>query len=111
MKDPRRHGTYTRTRRAYLDGFAGGPAPCAICGGTVNTSLPGTHPYGPTIEHRIPVRRMRYMVQTWAELLALACDTSLWAVAHQRCQSRQGGRSSAERAPKSASRNKNSRTW
>ena len=71
-----------------------------LCGGMVLTSLPGTHPYGPTIEHRYPVRRIIADSRTWDEAVALACDTTWWALACRRCQDRQGGASTVERMPK-----------
>jgi hypothetical protein len=110
--DPRSHRRYVKARALWLAGYGGGPAPCGICGGVVNTSLPGTHPWGPTIEHRVPVRVLAQQARNRAELLTLVCDTSLWAVAHLRCQSRQGGASSRERRPRAATQGFTpSRVW
>lgn len=100
MKDPRSSSQYRKARALWLAGYGGGPAPCQLCGGLVNTSLPGTHPHGPTIEHRVPVRRLREQVQTYEQWVSLVCDTSLWSVAHKRCQDKQGGASSVERQPR-----------
>jgi hypothetical protein len=97
--DPRSSGAYRKARALWLAGYGGGAAPCAICHGIVNTSLPGTHPHGPTIEHRVPVRVLGRQAQTMAEFVALVCDSSNFAVAHKRCQDRQGGASSVERHP------------
>ena len=111
MKDPRRSGRYTKARRLWLDGFGGQHGTCCMCGGVVDTSLPGTHPYGPSVEHRVPVRRLLAQASSPAAALAMVCDTSLWALAHRRCNDRQGGASSVERAPKRAPRRNNSREW
>ena len=117
MRDPRNQRRYIQTRHHWLAGYNGSTGTCALCGQPVDTTLPGTHPAGPTIEHRIPIRHMRAMVQTWPELLALACDTSLWALAHRRCQDRQGQQATSEinRARNNLRRNttaaKQSRAW
>jgi hypothetical protein len=90
MRDPRRHRRYATAARAFIASHEPGTA-CALCGEPVDTRLPGTIPDGPTVEHRLPIRTILATAQTQAEALALACDTSLWGVAHRRCQSRQGG--------------------
>ena len=112
-RDPRRSNRYMTTRRAWLAGYAGGAGTCCLCGGRVDTSLPGTHPLGPTIEHRLPVRQIRAMVRTWAEAVALACDTSMWALAHNRCQAGQGARvvNAQRRARREVERVEASRRW
>lgn len=97
MNRLRSHRRYTQTRAAWLAGYAGGLGTCALCGRPVDTSLPGTHPWGPTIEHTIPIRRIHATAATPAEALALACDTSLWALAHLHCQRQQGARAAAQR--------------
>ena len=96
MRDPRSSGTYTKKRREWLNGFQRQPAPCCMCPGLVDTSLPGTHPDGPTIEHTLPIRTILAEARTYREAVAIACDTSLWALAHKRCQSRQGQAVTAE---------------
>ena len=113
VNDPRNHRRYLQARKAWLAGYQGRPGTCCLCGQPVNTSLPGTHRLGPTIEHRLPIRVIRATAQTWAECVALACDTSLWGLAHRRCQSRQGQavttvlnrrRNAARKAARTASR-------
>ena len=88
--DPRSSRRYTDTRRLWLAGYGGQDATCCMCGRPVDTSLPGTHPMGPTIEHRYPVRMILAEARDDAHAVEMACDTSWWAVAHSRCQSRQG---------------------
>lgn len=107
MRDPRATRRYRTARALWLAGYKGGTAPCVLCGGMVLTSLPGTHPYGPTIEHQPPVRALIAMAKDYAHAVAMVSDTSTFAgVAHKRCQDRQGGASSVERpryAPSSSS--------
>lgn len=97
MRDPRSHRRYVEARRLWLDGYGGGTGICILCKRPVNTSLPGTHPLGPTIEHRLPIRVIAATARDWPELLAMACDTRLWALAHRRCQSRQGAQVTNQR--------------
>lgn len=97
MSNPRQHRRYTETRAAWLAGYGGQLGTCVLCGHAVDTSLPGTHPAGPTVEHRLPIRHIIAMTQSDAEALAMACDTTLWALAHKRCQSRQGGKAAGGR--------------
>ena len=87
-KDPRRHSRYILAARRYLAALTA--ANCALCGKPVDLSAPRTSPWGPTIEHRHPVRLIQRQARDWDEAVAMTCDTSLWAVAHKRCQSRQG---------------------
>lgn len=89
LKDPRSHRRYVTAAKAYIAAAEPG-TPCALCDEPVDTTLPSTHRDGPTIEHRLPVRRILAAAQTQREALDLACDTSLWGIAHARCQSRQG---------------------
>jgi hypothetical protein len=106
--DPRSHRRYVELARKYIAAHA--RATCVLCGVPIDLSLPRTAPGGPTIEHRYPVRRIRVEAQTWADCLALTCDTSMWALAHRRCQSRQGAiaankmRAGKRRAPQLHSR-------
>lgn len=87
--DPRSHSRYRALRLTYLARHA--PAyPCCLCGQTVDLSLPGMSPWGPTIEHRIKVDALRRVARDEAELLDLCCDTTTWGIAHRRCQNRQG---------------------
>lgn len=87
MADPRSHPRYSRTRRAWLP--TADPV-CCHCRRPVDTSLPGTHPLGPTVEHTLPVRVILASVGSWADAVDLACDTSLWLLAHKRCNDAQG---------------------
>lgn len=89
LRDPRSHRRYVEAARTFI---ANTPAlvPCALCGDDVDTSLPRTHKRGPTIEHRYPVRTILANARTQAEALSMACDVSLWAIAHGECQARQG---------------------
>lgn len=109
MNRLRSHRRYTQARAAWLAGYGGGLGTCALCGQPVDTSLPGTHPAGPTIEHRLPIRHIEATARNRAEALALACDTSLWALAHLHCQRRQGG-ATRPRAPRKTTASA-SRPW
>ena len=90
MRDPRSHRRYVESSAAYIAALGGAAVPCAICREPVNTTLPRTHRLGPTIEHRLPIRHIRATAQTWAQAVTLACDTTLWGIAHRGCQDRQG---------------------
>ena len=90
MRDPRSHRRYVTLRRHWLAGYGGGLGMCSLCGNPVRTDLPGTDPHGPTIEHTLPIRDILALARDDAHALALACDTSLWALSHRRCNSRQG---------------------
>lgn len=87
MRDPRSHRRYRTARITWLR--TADPT-CALCGKPIDTSLPGTHPWGPTVEHTVPVRTILDMSETFAQALDMVCDTSLWAAAHVRCQQLQG---------------------
>ncbi len=89
LKDPRSHKRYRTAAKAWIGEQPPGTV-CALCAQPVDTTLPSTTPDGPTVEHRLPIRRILAAAQTQAEALALACDTSLWGLAHRRCQDRQG---------------------
>jgi hypothetical protein len=91
MPDPRRSSRYVVTRRRWLKQQPDG-SPCIMCGRAIDMSLPGTHPFGATVEHSVPVRTLRRLARDEAELIDLACDTSTWLLACRRCQSRQGAR-------------------
>lgn len=91
MPNPIRSTHRYRTARAlWLAGFKGQPHPCCMCGIPVDTSLPGTHPHGPTVEHQLPIRHIEAMARDFTQAVALACDTSMWGLAHKVCQDRQG---------------------
>lgn len=89
LKDPRSHKRYRTAAKTYIAGRPPG-TPCALCDQPIDTTLPSTTPPGPTIEHRLPIRTILAQAQTQAEALALACDETLWALAHRQCQDRQG---------------------
>jgi hypothetical protein len=89
MPDPRRSSRYVVTRRKWMRQQVDG-TPCALCGRPVDVSLPGTAPWGPTVEHLTPVRALRRMARDEAELIAMCCDVTTWALSHRRCQDRQG---------------------
>lgn len=99
LRDPRSHRRYTTARATWLAGYGGRPQPCCLCGGLVDVTLPGSHDSGPTVEHRLPIREILDRSRDNEQALALACDTSLWALAHKRCQSRQGGAVRRKRRP------------
>lgn len=90
MRDPRTSSRYQRARREYIAAHRSGH-PCALCGRPIDTTLPGTAKWGPTIEHRVPVRTLRLHAETWDALVTLTCDTRSWALAHLHCQRQQGG--------------------
>ena len=89
MKDPRGSSLYRRTKAQWLPTA---DTTCALCGKHVDTLLPPGYPQSPTVEHTLPIRTILTMTQTWDEAVTLACDTTLWAMAHHLCQSRQGGK-------------------
>lgn len=100
MRDPRSHKRYRNARADYIARH-GAQAPCVLCGNPIDLALPGSHKWGPTIEHRVPVRHLRQMARTDDELLDLACDQRTWGLAHLACQRRQGGPAGlAARKPK-----------
>lgn len=102
LRDPRSHKRYRNARLDYIARH-GAQAPCALCGKVIDLGLPGSHKWGPTIEHRVPVRTLRLMARSNDELLDLACDRSTWALAHLHCQRRQGGpAATSSRVPKPA---------
>ena len=85
-RDPR--PWYVKAAKQWI---ANHPHPiCALCNRPVNVALPSNSPFGPTIEHLVPIRRIRVEARTWAECVAMARDQNHWAIAHRRCQSRQG---------------------
>lgn len=84
--DPRGHRRYRETRARWLR--TANPV-CHLCGEHVDTTLPYGHPGAATVEHTLPVRMM---TGTRQQILDQCCDTSLWRVAHARCQGRQGQR-------------------
>jgi hypothetical protein len=77
--DPRRSSAYVMARRRWINAQPNG-TPCALCGRPVDTSQSGNAPWGPTVEHRLPVRSHP----------ELALDQSWWALAHRKCSDRQG---------------------
>lgn len=96
MRDPRSHRTYRDAATRYIR-TAPPTVTCALCHQPVNTRLPRTQPDGPTVEHAYPIRRILAEASTPAQALLMACDQRHWAIAHHRCQARQGGAATAER--------------
>lgn len=90
MRDPRTASRYQRLRREYIARHDNG-SPCALCHRPIDLTLPGTAKWGPTIEHRVPVRVLRQHAATWDDLVTLTCDTRTWALSHLHCQRQQGG--------------------
>lgn len=89
MRDPRSHRRYRDAARAWIQRHQPGH-PCCLCGEPVDTRLPGATAFGPTVEHRLPIRTILATSGTFPQALELACDASLWGLAHRRCQDRQG---------------------
>ncbi len=102
--DPRSSARYIRESAAWLARIRA--ADCALCGRPVDMRLPRTVPAGPTVEHTFPVRLILRSTVTWDDAVAMACDQRHWAVAHRRCQDRQGQRASTE-----TKRRRPSREW
>lgn len=112
IRDPLNQRAYTKARAAWLAGYQGGYGTCCLCGKPVDTSLPGRAKWGPTIEHTVPIRTIRALSTSNAQALAWALDTSLWRLAHQHCQRRQGGAAAATtRRPPRTAPWRTSRAW
>ena len=105
--DPRGHRRYQDLARQFIAEHDG--APCAMCGRPVRAGLPIGHPHRATVEHTTPVRVMRRMTDDPARLLDLVCDVRLWALAHRRCQDRQGAQ--AVNAARRKTTRRGSRAW
>ena len=90
--DPRDSRAYRTARTLWLAGYRGQLGTCVLCRAPVDCALPGLHPWGPTIEHLLPIRWIRANARTKAECQAMACDTTQWGLAHRRCQAQQGAR-------------------
>lgn len=88
MRDPRSHRRYRTAAKAYIAANPG--ATCCLCGRGIDTTLPSTTRWGPTIEHLVPIRDIIAAARDDAEALRMACDTSTWGIAHRRCQDQQG---------------------
>ena len=100
MPNPLSSSRYQRTRAQWIAALPG-PVACDLCGLPVDPTIPGRYPWGITVEHRVPVRRLIEMADgDWALLVSLVCDTQWWGAAHRGCQNRQGGASSVERVPR-----------
>ncbi len=108
MRDPRTSRRYRNQRAQWIPTQAG--LRCWLCDQPVDVTLPGTHPLGPTVEHRLPVREIQAAAATWDDAVAIACDINLWAIAHSRCQSQQGARVSNVTRHGKSERNP-SRAW
>ena len=96
MRDPRSHRRYRTAAKAHIAANPG--ATCCLCDQPIDTTLPSTTAWGPTIEHLVPIRDILATARDDAHALALACDTSTWGIAHRRCQDRQGANVTNERA-------------
>ena len=88
-RDPRTSSRYQRARRAYIAQHTAG-ATCCLCGHGIDTTLSGSSPWGPTIEHHVKVWLLTVHARSWDDLVTMACDTSTWGLAHRQCQARQG---------------------
>ena len=97
------HRAYVTKARAYIDARRLQPIDCALCGKPVSMQASSMASQGPTVEHRIPVRKLRRIAQSKDELIALVCNDEWWAIAHRKCQSHQGGETQKPR--------KKSREW
>lgn len=89
LRDPRSSRRYVAAASAFI---ARAPqfVPCELCDQDVDTTLSRRSKLGPTIEHKLPIRKILANADTQAQALASACDESLWGIAHLACQSRQG---------------------
>lgn len=109
MRDPRNSRKYADLRRDYI---ARADPICDLCGGWIDTTLPGTHRLGPTIEHRVPIRDVLAYCQTQAEVNAMALDTQTWALAHAKCNQLQGASAGGTIiTTRNAQRRRGSRDW
>jgi hypothetical protein len=108
MRDPRSHRRYIALRAQWLPTQAG--RDCCLCGRPVDVALPGMSRWGPTVEHRIPVRVILRTAASWDHAVAMCCDVTTWDIAHRHCQSRQGGRAGAD-ATNGKPANVPSRDW
>lgn len=99
FNDPRSHRRYKDARLSYIARHLG--ERCALCHEPVLSN--------PTIEHLDPVRSIMARARSYAEAVAMCCDTTTWALAHQRCQARQGAAVTNRRA--TPPRTTPSRTW
>ena len=100
--DPRTSRRYQAARKAWLP--TADPV-CCLCGCFVDVTLPARLPAGPSVEHTVPVRVILATTQSRAEALDMACDTSLWGLAHKLCQDRQGAQvTNSRHQPRGGSR-------
>ena len=90
MRDPRSSRRYTELSADYIAARRHHVIECCLCHQPVTMSLPRTAPMGPTVEHRLPIRTIRATATSWPHAIQLCCDTTMWAIAHRRCQDRQG---------------------
>lgn len=97
MRDPRSHRRYRTAAKAFIAAHPQG-TPCCLCHEPIDTSLPSTTPNGPTVEHGMPIRVILASAHSDQHALDMACDTSLWGVAHRVCQDRQGAAATNARA-------------
>lgn len=91
MKDPRSTRRYKELSASFIEQAKGNRVLCCLCGEPVDMQAPRTSPKGATIEHTLAIRHIRAQARSFLEAVDLACDASLWKIAHFRCQSQQGG--------------------
>lgn len=108
-RDPRTSHRYRALRAAWLP--TAHPV-CVLCGKGVDITLPPGLRDSPTVEHIVPIRTILATSSTWAEAVAMCCDTSLWALAHRRCQVTQGAKVGRELQRRAMTgRRRPSRAW
>lgn len=88
--NPRGSSRYAEAARAYINARRRDAVACALCGQAVDMEAPPLTRWSPSIEHQLPVREIRRIARSYAEAVDIACDQSMWAVAHKICQDRQG---------------------
>ena len=90
LADPRSsHGpnaamSTTRYRKMRATFIAAARPVCGICGRWVDKSLPGTHRWGPTIDHIDVPRR----AESHAEAMDAFWNTARWRLTHRTCNSK-----------------------
>lgn len=109
-RDPRQSAIYRKRRREFI---ANADPVCCMCGKWIAIGAPGTHPLGPTIEHRLAVRDIMASAVSQQACDELAADTTYWALAHRKCNDAQGARvtSRINAVRNGARRRSGSRDW
>jgi hypothetical protein len=90
LQQSRQGREYSRQKRAFMAQWKAAERPCVICGGIIDYSLPGNHPWGPTFEH------------IGAAAVAITGKAAVdhpedAGPAHHQCNSRGGGRRKRKR--------------